>query len=299
MGLIDPKDVLAISDRIGKRYYFNLLAAVSGSPDSGSTRGTDFYEFCHVCPDGDAEIETSTLTQAEASDQAWNTTSDPFTLATSTMGALSSSYSIIGALTTHFNTATTTAGTRAITGSWNQYLEESDGTGTIYANIPTIVSAGTGVRVSEYFRRVFSNAGGPTLRARNVFYDSPTPFTFATVTGAASNQVVLNNLGDFGTGTSAVNADGSNFAATRMKIHAYTDWDATTTLEFTMVTEPNGDTTTVSVIVPAMTAGDEIYIGAADTDRYTKINSVTVTDGTTTLNQVLMVQNVFERVIEL
>jgi len=300
MGLMDPRDVLATCDRIGKRYYFTLLAAISGSPDSSSLRGSDFYEFCHVCPDGEPEIETTTLTQAEASDQAWNEDTNPFTLATSLIGGASSSYSIIGALTTHFNTATTTAGTRAITGSWNQYLEDADPTGTIYVNIPTIVSEGTGVRISEYFRRVFNNAGGVQLRARNVFYDSPDHFTFATITGLGSTNITFTEVGNFGAGTAADITNKTKFAATRMFIEAYTSWTTEATLEFTMVTEPNGATTTVSVVVPAgMSPGDSVYIGSLDTDRYTKINSVTVTAGTATNAEVLMVKNVFERVIEL
>jgi len=299
MALMDPRDVLAITDRIGKRYYYSLLAAVSGSPDSLSTRGADFYEMAHVCPDGDPEIEITTLSQARASDQAWNTTSDPFALATSLIGGLSSSYSIIGALTTHFNTATS-GGERAITGNWNQYLESSDTTGTDYINKPTFPSTGKGVRISEYFRRVYSNSGGPQLRARNVFYDAPDPFVFGTITGEAGNTVAYVDVGNFGNGTANDIANGSAFAATRMKLVAGTGgWSAGTTLNMQLVTEPNGDVVTISISVPALVAGAQTLIGVNSESRYTKVSGVSVTGGATTVGETLSIVNVFERVIEL
>jgi len=298
MGLMDPRDVLAISDRVGKRYYYSLLAAVSGSLDSGSIRGNDFYAMAHVCPDGDPEIEITTLSQATASDAAWNTTSDMFGLATTLIGGLSSSYSIIGALTTHFNTATS-GGQRALTGSWNQYLENADTTGTDYVDKPTFPGSGLGVRVSEYFRRVYTNAGGPQLRARNVFYDAPDPFTFGTITGAAGNTVTYTDSGDFGTGTANNVANGSAFAATRMKLVAGVGGWTGATLSIQLVTEPNGDIVTKSVVVPALIAGAQVYIGSLSTDRYTKVSGVSVTAGTTGIGETLDVVNVFERVIEL
>ena len=303
MGLMDRRDVLAIADRIGKRYYFSLLAAVSGAPDSLSARGSNFYEMAHVCPDGDPEVEIATLTQARASDLVWNTESDPFVLATSLNSGLSSAYGIIGAITTHLNTATI-SGSRAITGSWNQYLETAEAADTPYATMPTFPSlTGSnegGVRVSEYFRRVYTSAGGPNLRARNVFYDAPDPFTFGTITGAAGNTITYTDVGDFGNGTANDIANGSAFAATRMKVVVGAGgWTAETTLSFQLVTEPDGDIRTVSVTIPASVAGAEIAIGSSALDRFTKISGVSVTGGSTSLGETLSVVNVFERVIEL
>jgi hypothetical protein len=298
MGLIDPRDTLAIADRIGKRYYFTLVAAVSGSPDSASLRGENFFAMCHICPDGDPDVEIATLNAANTSDEAWNETSNAWTIATGMMNSISSSYSIISALTSHFSTASS-GGQTLITGGWNQYLEESDTTGTDYVNIPTIVSNNTGVRVSEYFRRV---ANISNLRARNVFYDSPNAFEFGLVTGTGGATVVYTEIGDFGNGTTNDIADGTNFAATRMKLVVPTGskWDSSTTLELTLVTEPDGATTTESVsITGPLVAGDSVLIGLDETARYTKVNSVTVTGGTTTSGDTLTIENVFERVIEL
>jgi len=297
MSLMNPQDLLKITDRVGKRYYFTLLAAVSGKADSLSARGENFFEFCHVCPDGDPEIEISTLSQARASDQAWNTDTDEFVLATSLMGGASASYSVLNALTTHLQTATDGSGNLSLTGGWNQYLSEADPTGTIYSSIPTDVTNGTGVRVSEYFRRVFSSV---QLQSRNVFYDAPDPFAFATLTGTGSASVTFAELGDFGAGTVATIANGSNFAATQMKLLVSSaTWTTGCTIEFEMVTEPNGDTTTIQVVVGAgLTLGDTINIGT-DTDRFTKINSATVVAGSTTAAETLSVINKFERVIEL
>jgi hypothetical protein len=299
MALMDPRDVLAIADRIGKRYYYTLLATVSGSPDSASTRGSNFFEMAHVCPDGDPEIEITTLSQASASDNAWNTTTDPFALAATLMGGASSSYSIIGALTNHFNTATS-GGSRALTGGWNQYLESADPTGTDYTGNPTFPGDGVGVRVSEYFRRIYSSAGGANLRARNVFYDSPTPFSFGVITGAAGNTVSYEDLGDFGNGTVNDIANGENFAATRMKLVAGAGgWTGSTDIELQLVTEPDGDVETVTVSGVSLGASGQVLIGADDQARYTKVNGVSVTGGTTTVGETLTIQNVFERVIEL
>ena len=299
MALIDPNDVLAISDRIGKRYFFSLLAAVSGSIDSLSLRGENFYAMAHVCPDGDSEIEISTLSQAKASDDAWNENSDTFVLATNLMGGLSNSFSIIGALTSHFNTATS-GGQKALTGSWNQFLETADPTGTDYTTMPTFPGTGEGVRISEYFRRVYSNSGGPSIRARNVFFDAPDPFTFGTITGEAADTVAYDDVGDFGNGTANDIADGSAFAATRMKLVAGSGgWSASTTLDIQLVTEPNGNIVTVSVSVPSLAPGAQTLIGSLDTDRFTKVSGVTVTGGTTTIGETLDILNIFERVIEL
>ena len=309
MGLMDRKDVLAISDRIGKRYSFLVYAAVSGSPDSLSAQGVNFYEMAHVCPDGDPEVEITTLTQARASDLVWNEDSAPFALATSLMSGLSSSYGIIGALTTHFNSATLN-GARALPGSWNQYLETADSAGTPYATMPTFPSlSGSygegGVRVSEYFRRVYTSAGGPTLRARNVFYDAPDPFTFGTITGTTGNEITYASVGDFGGGTANDTADGSAFAATRMKIVVGAGgWTDETTLSITLVTEPDGDTETVTVTIPALSvAGAEVVIGADGLKpllaRYTKVNDVEVASGDTTVGETLSIVNMFERVIAL
>ena len=304
MSLMDRKDVLAISDRIGKRYSFLVYAAVSGYPDSDSAQGVNFYEMSHVVDPGDPEIEIATLTQARNSDAAWNEDSNPFALATSLMSALSSSYGIIGALTSHFNTATL-SGARAISGSWNQYLETADSAGTDYASMPTFPSlTGSygegGVRVSEYFRRVYTSAGGPNLRARNVFYDAPDAFTFATFTGIGSNQVETALLGDFGGGTANDIANGSAFAATSMKVVAGAGgWSATTTFEIELVTEPNGDIVIRTVVVPILAPGAQHKFSTNVLDRFTKVLSVTPTSGTTVVGETLSVVNVFERVIEL
>ena len=296
MGLIAPTNTLAISDRIGKRYYFTLIAAVSGSPDSGSLYGDDFYAMCHVCPNGDPDIETATLTSANNSDAAWSTTTDAWVIATGMMGSISSSYSVIGALTQHFSSATS-GGQRLITGGWNQYLETSDTTGTDYVNMPTIVSAGTGVRISEYFRRV-ANIGG--LRARNVFYDAPDPFEFGLITGTGAG-VTYTDIGDFGAGTVNSLANGANFAATRLKlvVPAGSQWTVPCTLDLEVVTEPNGDTVTVSQAVGAMIAGDSQLVGLDETYRYTKVLGVTASVGSPAFGDTLVIENVFERVIEL
>ena len=304
MALMDRRDVLAISDRIGKRYSFLVYAAVSGAPDSLSARGSNFYEMAHVCPDGDPEIEITTLTQARNSDSAWNEDSNTSVLATSLMSGLSSSYGIIGALTSHFNTATLN-GSRALSGSWNQYLETADSADTDYVSMPTFPSlTGSygegGVRVSEYFRRVYTSAGGPSLRARNVFYDAPDAFTFATLTGIGSDQVETALLGDFGGGTANDIANGSAFAATSMKVVAGAGgWSATTTFEIELVTESNGDIVTRTVVVPILAPGAQHKFSTNVLDRFTKVLSVTPTSGTTVVGETLSVVNVFERVIEL
>lgn len=296
MGLIAPTNTLAISDRIGKRYYFTLIAAVSGSPDSGSLYGDDFYAMCHVCPDGDPDIETATLSSANSSDSAWNTSSDPWVIATGMMSFMSSSYSVIGALTQHFSTATS-GGQRLLTGGWNQYLETADPTGTPYVNMPTIVSEGTGVRISEYFRRV-ANIGG--LRARNVFYDAPDAFEFGLITGTGSG-ITYTDIGNFGEGTVNSLANGANFAATRLNLVVPTgsQWTVPCTLDLEVVTEPNGDTVTVSQAVPAMVAGENQLVGLDETYRFTKVLGVTVSSGSPANGDTLVIQNVFERVIEL
>jgi len=298
MGLIDPRDTLAIADRIGKRYYFTLIAAVSGSPDSSSTRGSDFYAMCHICPDGDPQVEIATLSNANTSDSAWNTTTDPWVIASSMMGSISSSYSIIGALTQSFSSATS-GGQSLITGGWNQYLETADTTGTDYVNMPTIVSTSTGVRVSEYFRRV-SNISG--LRARNVFYDSPNFFEFGLITGTGGSSVTYTAIGDFGDGTTSDLADGSKFAATRLRllVPVASKWDDATTIRLTVITEPDGASTTVDVTLPgSMTPGMYELVGLDEAARYTKVTAVEWVSGSTTLGDSLVIQNVFERVIEL
>ena len=299
MSLIDPRDVLAICDRIGKRYYFTLLSAISGCPDSSSVRGENFYAMCHVCPDGNPQVEITTLANAYSSDNAWNEDSNPWTIASSMIGAMSNSYSIIGSLTNHFNSARNN-GQPILTGGWNQYLEQSDPTGTPYEDMPTIVTDGTGVRISEYFRRI---AGISGLRARNVFYDSPDPFNFCSIEGTGGASVTFTELGDFGNGTVGAQANGSNFAATRMKlvVPAGSQWVSATNFDIELITEPNGDQVTVSVSVPGgMTPGDSVIIGNPDlTARYTKVNGISVTGGTTTNGDILVIQNVFERTIEL
>jgi len=300
MALIDPRDTLAIADRIGKRYYFTLVAAVSGSPDSGSARGSNFYAMCHICPDGDPQVEIATLSNANTSDTAWITTTDPWVIATNMMGSISSSYSVISALTTHFSTAATSGGQALLTGGWNQYLESADPTGTSYVNMPTIVSAGTGVRVSEYFRRVAKING---LRARSVFYDAPDPFEFALIEGTGAASVTFTAIGDFGAGTVNVLANGANFAATRMKlvVPAGSQWVQATTFDLQLVTEPDGTQVTVSVsVLGSMVAGNSVIVGDPDLEaRYTKVNGVSVTAGTTDSGDTLVIENVFERVIEL
>ena len=90
------------------------------------------------------------------------------------------------------------------------------------------------------------------------------------------------------------------FAATQMKLVVTSaTWTTGCTIEFEMVTEPNGDTTTIQVVVGAgLTLGDTVNIGT-ETDRFTKINSANVVAGSTTAAETLNVINKFERVIEL
>jgi len=103
----------------------------------------------------------------------------------------------------------------------------------------------------NYFRRVASISG---LRARNVFYDSPNFFEFGLITGTGGSAVTYTAIGDFGDGTTSDLANGSKFAATRLRllVPAASKWDDATTIRLTVITEPDGASTTVNVTLPGL-----------------------------------------------
>lgn len=290
MGLIDASNVLSIADKIAKKFEFMYMAVVSGAP-VGSGK---YYEQCHVCPDGDPIVELPTLTLANSSDEAWkwdDTIID--NVANAFVSSVSSSFGVIGGISTHFAQA-------GLTGSWNQFLNEADN-----AVNPTNPSTDTGVRVSNFFRRVYSRVGGGTsLLARNVFYDSPLPFVFGTaeIVDSVGGVVQFWDGGDFGDGSANNVADGTNFAATQLQVMPLGNGGTTggTNLDVDIQGKlEDGTTDTVSVTIPAGSPdGTPIDVGGV-TDRFVDVTGVSLGANKGTNGDRFEVQNKEERSVTL
>lgn len=286
MALISVSKVMTIADKIAKRYYFMLMSAISGSP-VGSGK---FYTLCHEASPGDAVIELPTLNLANSSDTAWTPTDESVTtVAGAFVSAASSSFGVIGGLSNHFSQA-------GLTGSWNQFLN-------IAANAtnPTNPSTNTGVRVSDYYRRVYSRiGGGSALLARNVFYDNPLAFVFGTAEVLAGPTLQFWQGGNFGDGSAANLADGLHFAATQLQVTPVGGPIGGTNLDIVLqVKKEDGTTTTISITLPAAApAGTPIDVGAV-TDRFVAVTGATFGASTGTTSDRFEVQNKLERVVVL
>jgi hypothetical protein len=268
MALINVSNLQAIADRIAKRFYFMDVAAVSGSPAPSG----DFYDYCHVdSAGGDPIVEIPTLTLAKSSDDAWTPDTSVISgIADGFISSISTSFGVIGGITTHFSRG-------GLTGGWAQYLDLN------------------ALRVSEYFRRVYTRVGGGgSLRGRNVFYDGLLPFVFGSVRVADSGTglVEFTHVGSLG--NPANTADGTNFAGTQLKVlvidHAIggtnVDVDITAkkedlTNEVISVTIPSGSLTGATVDVGTSTNRYvdvvSVALGAnkgTDDDRFQVINKV-------------------------
>lgn len=266
MSLIDTTTLLEVADRAAKQYWFIDQAFLQLVLPGGYGYYADI-----VTQTNNQELELATQASYHFVDTNLSTDS---AVRSGTPLA-----SVIGAMNVHFNTRDY-AGNPLQVGGWDGYLYDHD------------------CRVSWYFNRLFLATQGLVMLAVNVF--SETDDVFGTVAIAAGPVIAFADGVNYGTGAITNPANGSNFAATQLKIVVVGMGGTNADLRLA-VKDVNNNPTTIDVTVPAGSVpGTEILVGTTS-NRFLDVMTVTfVPAGSTgTVGDSFTINNQKERQISL
>ena len=155
-------------------------------------------------------------------------------------------------------------------------------------------------RVSDFFNQIHFAIKGGFMLADNVFSEADDLFAEATIaSGPVLNFTDQQNYGD---GVAANKADGSNFAASQLRVKVVNQALGATDLDIDVIgKDENGDSQTVSVVIPASTAQDAFIDVGSLTDRFRDITSIVYTPASDqgTVGDDIEIRNKKERTIAL
>jgi hypothetical protein len=265
MALIDTTTLLGIADRAAQQYNILNTAYLQANQEGGG------YYFGRVTLTNDQDVEIPLERPYQIVDEDLQT---DFAIRNGTHLA-----NIVNAMLVHFN----------IRNSANQPLQAGGWDGYLYTK---------NVRVSWWFNKLYFAIKNQYLLAVNVF--SETDDVFATLDVAAGPTLNFTDGVNYGTGSTSNLANGSNFAATQLKI-VVTSMGASPLDLRLSVKDINNLPTTIDVTVPASSpAGTEIPIGTSSDRFLDVIGASFIPFGSFgTLGDTVTVNNLKERQIAL
>lgn len=283
MSLISQENFDKLSDRVAKQAGIVIKSVYDGIEIVETPEEYNFYPVLHDeavngpngTITGNPSLEINTLSAANNADSAWTETTAP-TLVSNMLSSLSTWYSWISGLNTHF-------AAEGLSGGLNSYLEEleNDGSdlgpdpisGTVETQGATFPSLNQGRRVSEYFNDVYKKVVSTGLRARNVFKEGEVELVdVEIISGSLTWTKNSDYPNGFGSNAVNVNAGSGNWAACRWGVKVVEspteeiilNIDATkpNTADIASYGAPSSTPTNVNVTIPSLTdVGTIIPIG--------------------------------------
>lgn len=266
MALISSSVLLGIADRAAKQYQYLYDARTSLI-----VTGTGLY-FTRASATGDADVEIPLGAPYDEVD-------DDFSMVTLIAHGTKLG-EIVTAMENHFSRKDAN-GAYLQTGGWDGYLAAKD------------------KRVSWYFAQIYWAVKDTRMLAINVFSEGTD--TFGTIVVAAGSTINFTDGVNYGNGASTNPANGSNYAATQLKIVVGATFGASDLQLRLAVKDTDDDPTTIDVIVPGGSSeGDEIDVGTSS-DRFLDVTGVSfVPFGSFgTLGDTVYIRNKKERTIAL
>jgi hypothetical protein len=265
MPLIDTTTLLGIADRAAQQYNILNTAFSQANQEGGG------WYFDRSTSTNDADVEIPLNGPYEAVDQDLDI---DYAVRNGTRLA-----NIVNAMLVHFN----------IRNSSNQPLQAGGWDGYLYTK---------NVRVSWWFNRLYYAVKNRYLLAVNVF--SETDDVFGTVDVVAGPGLNFTDGVNYGNGDSTNKANGSNFAATQLKVVVGSMGGSTLDLRLS-VKDINNLPTTIDVSIPGGSApGTEIPVGTSSNRYLDMIGVAFVPFGSFgTLGDSVTIHNLKERQIAL
>ena len=252
MPLIDKTIALAIADK--GAYQYQQLEAAFIAMDGGAT-----YES-HIVSADDADVEYVGLSYKRIDQGYSNSLSE---CAKDSLGG------VVANMEVHFHLRDE-QGELLQLGGWDGYLSDQ------------------GELVSDSFNQIFKSVKGVPMLARGVFSESADTFADVISTGGA---LTFTDGADYGNGMELNYADGTNFAATELKVVFETNivsWDVKIWLK-----DSNDMPVAVDLSLSG-SLGDEITLPARYLDVF---NVVNISGGNT--SERFTIQNIKERQVSL
>lgn len=265
MALIDTTTLLGIADRAAQQYNLLRLAFESADQEGGG------WYFDRVTDTDDPDVELPTVQPYEIVDQDVEV---DFAVRNGTRMA-----NVVNAMMVHFNIRNS-SGVPLQAGGWDGYATTQN------------------VRYSWWFNKLYFAVKERYLLANNVF--SETDDVFGTVEVVAGPGLSFTDGVNYGTGASTNKANGSNFAATQLKV-VVTSMGANQLDLRLSVKDVNNLPTTIDVSIPASSPpGTEVSVGGA-LNRFLDMIGVSYIPASSygTLGDTVTIRNLKERQIAL
>ena len=261
MPLVDTTTLLRVADRAAYQYeqIFDVSAVISA-------QGTAYYwETISATDDVDVEVPCEGPYELVDDD-----------LDTDEMVKGTQLGNIVHGMEAHFTRKV--SGVPLQVGGWDGYLTSED------------------ERVSYYFNLLYNATKGTTMLANNVFSEGDDEF--AEIEIIAGPAIDFTDGVNYGTGAATNKADGSNYAATQLRV-VVTSMGATDIDLRLSVKDTNNNPTTIDVTVPGGSApGTIVSVGTAS-DRFLDVTGAAFNGDTGTVGDVVTVRNLKERQIAL
>jgi len=268
MPLIDTVSLLQIADRAATQYQ-----SINDAFEALVLEGSGFY-FDIVTATDDPDVEIPTEANYNMVDDTLVSEGAPYAVKRGTRLA-----SVVGSMEAHFNRQDS-YGVPLQAGGWNGYAQDND------------------LRYSWWFASLFYAVKSSRMLAVNVFSESDD--VFATLELIAGPAVQFTDGVNYGNGSDLNPADGSNYAATQLKVVVVSmgasNWDIRLSVK-----DENNLPTTIDVTVPAGSVmGAEISVGTSANRFLDVIGASIVPLGSEgTLGDEVTIQNLKERQITL
>jgi len=264
MPLVDTTTLLRVADRAA--YQYGQIMALSTAI---TAQGLAYYwETISATDDSDVEIPCEGPYEEVDED-----------LSAVDMMRSTKLGNIISGMEAHFNRRDG-SGDPLQLGGWDGYLSSED------------------ERVSEYFNNLYTEVKGGYMLAINVFSEGDDKL--ADVAVAAGPVIAFTDGINYGNGNVLNKADGSDFAATQLKIEVVTMGGTNLELRLS-VKDVDDNPTTIDVTVPAGSApGTMVNVGTSASRFLDVTGAAFVPAGSTgTVGDAVEVRNLKERTIAL
>jgi len=265
MPLIDTSTLLGVADRAA--YQYMTIAQALG--DISEIGGGLYFDRVTATNDKDVELPT---------EYAYNIVDERLSEVDRMVREGTDLCNIISYMENHFNVRD--SGVPLQIGGWDGYLYTQ------------------GVRVSQWFNRLFFACKNQYMLATNVFSEGND--LFATVEISAGPTPVFTDGVNYGTGADTNPADGSNYSGTQLKAKVVTMGASNLDLRLSVKNLSNNPTT-IDFMVPAGSPGrTEIPIGTSS-DRFLDVIGASLIPFSSfgSLGDEIEIYNLKERIVSL